>query len=1263
MSSFHTRFRRAWWTPALLGLAAQGLLFHGSLIAQFAGIYDISPAAGEIVGGSNLKLYLTVEYPPDDVAFPMFITVSTDNPLAVPIAPTDFLVYYWAEVEVPIRPMKERQAVQLTASDGSRERYAWVTVLPAAVISLDLSAAAAPGDTVLTGTVTLNGPASGAGSQVELESSDPGAVLIPPRVSVPPGETQVSFPITTRPVSQSAPVEITARGVEGSARATLVVEATGLRTLELDPIEIIGSDVGEGAITLDAAAPAGGLAVLLASSDPAAASVDASVEIPAGAASAAFRIRTSPVSATRDIVITGTLSGVEKTAVCRVLPPHLAGIAVSPPGLIGGRLAVASVHLIGKAPPGGVRVSLASAEPALVNAPAEVTVLAVASSASFPLPTGRVVARTEVKLTAAHEGIVEEALLQVIPARSGDWDGDGDRDLKDLAALQICFSGPFGSPRFRRPSELCLGVFDFDADGDIDSEDFLAFQGVESGPPDGPPAPAVEMDATLVPAIVELPDENGGSPRRAAALADDAGRQSEFVENEILLTTSDPAALQSFLSRWGGAVLETFDPTEYGVPLEKQHRVRIRTDLADASKLSEDLKALNPDRTFNYRVSSESGLGLLAAVAHEAARGNIVSLNWVYRPSTIQSGVTTEGNNANSFNWSYLSRQGMQRTGVSEAWRLLDRSGKLGNRVKIAVLDTGFAASSDYPPGSMHISGVGDRSSDSVRPWHGTQVSQTVAGAVDNSFGVAGVAGPAASLITYRVPDTLSLKIGLLKTAISEGARIINMSFGATLFFPGGPSQSENDVTLAVHNVGVLLFAAAGNDNHDVDEVACQEWPVCPFESCPPLYCYEPTWIAPCENHGVICVGALDWESTNRASYSNWGGTQVTLFAPGEVWVGPNPDDSSIQRRSGTSFASPFAAGVAALIWAANPDLSADEVARTLFSTVHTSPDGRVRWYVNALGAVEKALGRAAPAVNIVSPRDGGTYPDMLFGSDILFHVEGTNPDGDLKSIQWTSGIQGVLGTGAQLVRNDLMAGYHTITVRADYPNGFFLESSVAIQVVAFPLQVQIIQPAVDPTQVFAGQPFLLKAWSFDRNRGGSELPDTSLHWTSNLQGPGELGTGRTLQITLTSVGEHRVTVSAIAGGQVAQDSITVNVDPPPPDLPPSAAILDPPRDTNFQTDIRTDFPQTDDQGWYRDLALQGWAQDREDSLDRLQFVWTRENLYNPAAGAEVIANTLSTSYKMYARLANHRFTLAVTDRAGNTTRVSRTIRVDLPPH
>ncbi|UCG16286.1 MAG: hypothetical protein JSV19_13430 [Phycisphaerales bacterium] len=65
----------------------------------------------------------------------------------------------------------------------------------------------------------------------------------------------------------------------------------------------------------------------------------------------------------------------------------------------------------------------------------------------------------------------DEVLYGIVIGVPGDWDGDGDVDLTDYAALADCLTGPGGGP----PGSGC-NVLDFDVDADIDVADFASFQ-------------------------------------------------------------------------------------------------------------------------------------------------------------------------------------------------------------------------------------------------------------------------------------------------------------------------------------------------------------------------------------------------------------------------------------------------------------------------------------------------------------------------------------------------------------------------------------------------------------------------------------------------------------------------------------------------------------------------------------------------------------------------------------------------------------------
>lgn len=96
--------------------------------------------------------------------------------------------------------------------------------------------------------------------------------------------------------------------------------AAALSTLTLSPASVTGGNASQGTVTLSAPAPAGGALVSLSSSNTAAATVPASVNVPAGATSAGFTVTTRAVAATTAVTVSATYGGVTRTASLGVTP-------------------------------------------------------------------------------------------------------------------------------------------------------------------------------------------------------------------------------------------------------------------------------------------------------------------------------------------------------------------------------------------------------------------------------------------------------------------------------------------------------------------------------------------------------------------------------------------------------------------------------------------------------------------------------------------------------------------------------------------------------------------------------------------------------------------------------------------------------------------------------------------------------------------------------------------------------------------------------
>jgi len=240
---------------------------------------------------------------------------------------------------------------------------------------------------------------------------------------------------------------------------------------------------------------------------------------------------------------------------------------------------------------------------------------------------------------------------------------------------------------------------------------------------------------------------------------------------------------------------------------------------------------------------------------------------------------------------------------------------------------------------------------------HGTTVAGVVAATANGVFplGSVGIA-PDVSLVSIRTQNVLNTDprriVGGLTWAEARGVRVTNFSWN-TFNPPGGVSAAcVKDKYFETRASGMVHFASAGN--HDLNEVF---WPAS-----------LPT---------VNAVSAIDvtgdrWIEIPGSFASNYGAA-IGFSAPGsQIFTtdrmgaegyadGSDPLGANYVFRSGTSYAAPFAAGVAALILSHRPDLSADAVESIMCEAAFDAgPPGRDEIYgcgiVNALSSLQLAL-------------------------------------------------------------------------------------------------------------------------------------------------------------------------------------------------------------------------------------------------------------------------------------------------------------------
>jgi subtilisin family serine protease len=196
---------------------------------------------------------------------------------------------------------------------------------------------------------------------------------------------------------------------------------------------------------------------------------------------------------------------------------------------------------------------------------------------------------------------------------------------------------------------------------------------------------------------------------------------------------------------------------------------------------------------------------------------------------------------------------------------------------------------------------------------HGTHVAGIIAQSRNNKIGGDGVADNVEIMAIRAVPngDEYDKDIALgIRYAVDNGAKIINGSFGKDF------SPHKEWVWEAIkyaESKDVLIVFAAGNDSKNVDVE-----PSYPADTMD-----KKTEIA----NNVITIGALNYEYGEKvvASFSNYGATNVDVFAPGMKIYATVPNNK-FKYEQGTSMASPNAAGVAALIRSYYPNLKASQV-------------------------------------------------------------------------------------------------------------------------------------------------------------------------------------------------------------------------------------------------------------------------------------------------------------------------------------------------
>ena len=347
----------------------------------------------------------------------------------------------------------------------------------------------------------------------------------------------------------------------------------------------------------------------------------------------------------------------------------------------------------------------------------------------------------------------------------------------------------------------------------------------------------------------------------------------------------------------------------------------------------------------------------------------------------------------------YKDQWHLPKIGTPSAWDSVS-----GDGITIAILDTGvdpnhYDLAAKLLPGYNAVDGGSDWSDING---HGTAVAGTAAAMANNGAGVASVAW-GATLLPVRVSNSsdgyayFSDIARGLSWAANHGARVANISYGAT------PSSAISSAARYMKDKGGLVVVSAGNTGTDLGYA---------------------------DNPDLISVSATNSSDaiTSWSSYGNY----IDVAAPGASIL-TTKSGGTLGSWNGTSFSSPVAAGVVALIMSANPHLSPAEVEGILKSSaLDLGASGWDNKYghgrVDAAAAVQMALSVSAPPVDDTAPSVGFALANGSLVKDLVAIAVNAADDVGVTAVE--------LFVNGQLLGTDSKSPYQFSWDTTAHPNG-----------------------------------------------------------------------------------------------------------------------------------------------------------------------------------------------------------------------------------
>jgi len=346
---------------------------------------------------------------------------------------------------------------------------------------------------------------------------------------------------------------------------------------------------------------------------------------------------------------------------------------------------------------------------------------------------------------------------------------------------------------------------------------------------------------------------------------------------------------------------------------------------------------------------------------------------------------------------------------------LVHDNGFTGDSIKVAIIDSGVDHThrdleSNFVTGDLGYDFVEEDEYPMDVYGHGTHVAGTVAAARDD-FGVVGMA-PEVQLIALRILNddgvgdqartiaALDWILGYNQEHPDSPIRITNNSYGR-----GSEGDALGEAFQKLEQAGVLHLAAAGNSGNPGGN--------------------NDSLIYPAKYDSVMAVGAVN-ENNIRPNWSSTG-PDLEVVAPGDsvlsTWnnetaytdVDPfsfdEDQDTYYKEGSGTSMASPHVAGVAALAWSVDQNLTNTQIRTHLKETAKDI--GATQEYGNGLVQADSVLELEPKGTGFLAGSVTDTEAEAIEGVTVEIEETGETATTD---------------AGGDYLMEDLVAGDYEVT-------------------------------------------------------------------------------------------------------------------------------------------------------------------------------------------------------------------------------------------